>query len=242
LHIPKTGGLAFQSLLKKGVKQREILEIGVSKGKLPYSEYLGWVGTNPKRIKAYKAVTGHLTFSQSKNLDDAVFITILRDPVMRFVSQYMDIKRKGANTLNHILRNPLISLEEIDALKNSGLDEFLHSRAATFFANLQTRYLISDDTKDEMGLSHLEQAKLNLENHIKCFGILEKFDLSLELFQHYLGIDVTGYEVQNMSKSREELRPDQEEYILALNRYDKVLYDFAVNLFDQRVKSLNKTE
>lgn len=123
------------------------------------------------------------------------YMTMLRDPVKRSLSQYYYIKRRP----NHFL---------YELVKKQSLLEFIKSEQAYAHCNRQTALLASTNciplnSENNRGLDKNDLRKA--KEHLKKFtfvGILEEFDISMLLAKQILGWNNIYYFKRNVSKSK----------------------------------------
>ena len=167
------------------------------------------------------AVSGKLPFGIRDRLPaGSRFVTLLRDPVERTLSQY----------------NLLATT--VKTLPGDGSLEAVLAAGDLIYDNLQTR-MLSDAPEPigEVDEQMLEEAKENLRSGFAAFGIVERFDESLVLLAEPLGIESLLY-VQERVSDRDrgaDVAPAALRAAQGANEIDAELYRFAVDLFDQRV-------
>ncbi len=168
-------------------------------------------------------LSGHLPFAVREALpEDTRFVTFLRDPVERTLSQYYGLQK----------------LSRRKELPGDGSLGAVLAEGDIIYDNLQTRMLADDDEPvGDVDEETVEQAKDNLRSRFLAFGLVERFDESLVLIKRALELRSIAY-VQRRASARprgsevsaEELRLAEEA-----NQYDNELYAFARELFDERV-------
>jgi hypothetical protein len=185
------------------------------------------------RQENLKVLTGHYGYGIHEQISrPANYFTILREPIKRAISQYNYVVER-----RHLHKrfSPPRSLREY-ADQNITID------------NLQTRMLAGEgglpfqvgfgECNEEM----FHKAKENLVNGMGVPGITERFDETILLLKHLLGW--TGfpyYRKVNVTSKKPEVRrfPKADiDYIKAFNEYDLMLYEFALALFNQKIREL----
>lgn len=182
-----------------------------------------------------------------------LYITILRDPVPRFLSEWMHVQR-GATWKSAKLRcnGRAATLEEVpfcheeDDWSGVSLQTFMACKHNLAF-NRQTRmaanlskvncYNTSGLSPEDRSRRLLESAKENLVD-MAFFGLMEYQPYTQFLFEHTLHMtfikDFQQYNSTHVSRynvSEEDMRA-----IARLNQLDIELYQFAKDLFLQRVR------
>ena len=167
---------------------------------------------------------------------------VQRDPCERMISHYhfgLDITRNGKQGLP-------IELSLTEYLDQITIYSFNCQTA--FLSGLHAEHQIRKKPLDrrlyDRGL--LERAKRNLESH-DVIGLTERFDESLLLLRERYGWPVwrTLYRPKNIGKGRQNapnFSPDQLEAIRANNELDIELYDFACELFEERLLQLSRAD
>lgn len=216
MHIPKTAGSTFSQILSKqyqsGVRPcyfEESLEI--------LNEF------KKDDADTIKCVYGHFLFGLHTHISrSAIYITLLRDPVERVISLF------------YFWRSYNNSQQE--KLNSMSLKDFICSDDFIENANNQTCYLAG-------GTYDLQLAKENMLNHFTMVGLTERFDESLFLFQKALGWQpIDHYVSHNMTPNRprkDQISSDVINLILCKNQLDFQLYEFAKELFEERIRSLD---
>jgi Galactose-3-O-sulfotransferase len=224
IHIPKTAGSTFAAVLRDnfagGVHNLGNVYMG-SGGFHPRT--LGRLRDAPAlRTRGIEVLTGHLPFAVRERLAaDTRYITFLRDPIERTLSQYHGLLKPNRRR----------------SLPGDGSLEAVLSDGEVIFDNLQTR-MLSDvaepcDVDDRM----LEQAKHNLRSGFTAFGLAERFDESLVLFKRLLGLRTIVYVQRRVSTRPRGSEVPEESVRIAerFNRFDAELYRWARDTFEQSV-------
>lgn len=167
------------------------------------------------------------------------YLTILRDPVDRALSNFYYNRRTG--TYDDIAAD--LSLSQY----------FQRPNPHFWFCNAMLRSLSGNPELDPFGVQHIEDmanvrpieskdvlsvvARLRREYHL--VGIREKFDEFLVLMSLELGWPLSQcvYNSENVNEFRPPLEhehPDDLEKVRWLNRYDQILYQKAMELFNKK--------
>jgi len=173
IQIPKTAGNSFQSYLR-GLH----LHLGLSKLNFAAASSVMANSEVPDRLMAqqgmsadqFDIVAGHMPFGTAqKCFVNGNYITILRNPVDRMLSDYCS---QPAN-----VEKPKFGLDQLaDILAVRPSPEFA-------FDNMQVRMLCDNPRfGEEVHSPMLDEAIANLSHRFLCFGVLEKIDDFLRHF------------------------------------------------------------
>ena len=227
IHIPKTAGTTFGSVLRATYPPGEVLSLGnIFKGAGGFdARKAARLPLSVKDLSQQAAVLGgHVPFGIRRYLpDETRYVTLLREPIERTLSQYYSMLGFSSKWKS----NPLA--------KGAALEDVLAQRDV-IFDNLQTR-MLSDEldpaatVTDEM----LEQAKRNLGEVFLAFGLSERFDESLVLIMRRLGLARATYARQRVSDRPRgnEVPPDVRNSAERANRFDIELHRWATERFER---------
>jgi hypothetical protein len=252
LHIPKTAGTSFTDVLSANFKADES----------SFSEFIAnFLKHPPEVIAKYRAMSGHFFY----NVDTfthrtPTYITILRDPVERTISNYAYIRRIPVHYAH-------------DIVKSQSLLEFATDpRTKPLYANSQTRYIAADPNTVEIAkslkfnpkrpyelwermesfapngfsdLALLERAKERLQK-MAFVGLAEQFDEALELLCYTFGWPLPpAPKVFNVSPNRPEKDTIPQEAIDAIRentQLDAALYELGKKLFEEHYAQMLKAQ
>lgn len=249
-HIPKTAGSTFRAILENLFLKDEVCPAEI-----------------PKELKEeyesgfdnYKLFGGHFSYgSISKYLDDAVWVTFLRNPVERVVSHYYNHSnlQRVPDTWKKRLDETPEWKKYIDDVQGVSLTEWINHENQTvnsIACNRQTQAFLPDsirvNVKDwgEYNSEYIELAKKNLRDNFAFVGIQENFDLSLDMFSMIFAlnpIDASSYTTNLNTKKSMENKYDLEPEVLKLvqekNRMDIELYEYGESLLFERLHIINR--
>lgn len=226
LHIPKTAGNTFTSIISRQYlrKTQFVLTHDAQSDDQRYSQI-------PQCIKDdFILFTGHAPISSGNvDADNAVIITLLRDPISRVKS-----------FCQYVSEGKCAYLKDSYPPERFDLDAFLDSGVSEL-SNLQAKMLISDRNYTLFDqLNEHEAGKLALKNlfeKISLFGIQEYFDESLLHFMSALNWRIPLYVSQNKQNKKRLIQFDNRHFekIESLNQADMFVYNCAKEHFVESV-------
>ncbi|HEV3468796.1 MAG TPA: hypothetical protein VG148_05710 [Pyrinomonadaceae bacterium] len=226
LHIPKTAGSTFTSILRRQYSGKPLFDFG---GELA-ADRERFEALPERERKAVALFTGHAPLVTGlKEADEATTITFLRDPISRVKSFCQHVyEGKSEYLLNDF------------PPESFSLDEFLESGNEEL-SNLQTKYLFNRTHSEfpagirKMSAAEARDAALdNLYNKVSHFGLQEYFDESLIVFSSALGWRMPIYTTRNRKDESRLLKfePRHLERIAELNAIDIEVYRLAKRRFE----------
>lgn len=235
LHIPKTAGTTFTSILQRPFLINETFR------------FTGNIDSDRERFEALPKeerervmlFTGHAGITTGiKRADDAITITFLRDPISR-VKSFCQHVSEGKSP--YLLDKFPPQTFNLDAFLESGNDEL---------SNLQTKMLISQDPstllKDTTETEIINLTLDTLYNKISHFGLQEYFDESLIIFASDLNCRIPFYSSQNKKNTAMLLQFEKHHVakIASLNKIDLEVYRLAKEHFlaSLKISSLANTK
>ncbi len=218
LHIPKTAGTTLNRIIEWQYDPRTIYTVD------PYqirATVQRLKTLSEKRRRSLRVVRGHLIYGVHECLPQGgTYITMLRDPVKRFLSSYF-----------FILRRPLHPLHRKLKAKGIGIGDFLEFTAQR--QNLQTKMLAGVPYLGPCDERVFETAQQNMATSFRVVGISERFEESLFLIASSFGWKIPHYENRKVTKSRSAVDPAMIEMIREHNRYDIALYELGKKRLDE---------
>lgn len=233
-HIPKTAGTTIYKILQNnyGVAERLWINSDYLRQEIAQAQSLPL-----SKQRQIKLVYGHGTFGLHHHWQQPItYMTFLRDPVERVISSYYYIWR----TPKHFVYEPVTTQDmSLSEYVSSGLDKTIDNRSVRIFAEeLDVAY-------GECTREMLDKAKEVVENQIAVVGFAHRFDESILLMKESFGWRWPYYQKHNVTPNRpeqEELSPQVLQEIRALNHLDIELYQFAEQLFDQKLQTIPNRE
>ena len=231
----KQGGTTLYDIIDRQYSPNTIYSIKGNKIQESINDFLKLSEGERNKIRCVK---GHMPFGLHGLVDrPSFYITMLRDPVERFISDYY-----------YVLTQP--THPDYRALINSSIEEALIRKIEREDVNLQTRWIsgyVDLDTVlppyEPLPEAALEVAKENLEKYFLVAGTVEKFDETLLLMKRKLGWRDIVYRRKNVTKkkrSRESINRKTIVDIKNSNRLDMELYNFVRRRLEKQINEQEK--
>jgi Sulfotransferase family len=221
LHIPKTAGTTLNRIIEWQYNPLSIFTMD------PYR-----IRATPERLKKLpearrrrlRMVRGHFYYGIHEFLPQgATYITMLREPVARFLSAYYFLQRRPLHPMHRKVKSERI-----------GVEDFI--RLTPRRQNLQCSLIAGIKSNGKCEASTLEIAKENLVKSFSVVGISERFEESLMLIAQTFDWEVPFYENRKVSKTRPQVDSSAVEMIRDHNRLDLELYEFGKRLFEEGLR------
>ncbi len=225
LHIPKSAGTTLGRIIEWEYPPLRIFSVDPSFFRWSYRKLLSWPASRLARMLVFK---GHMPFGLHERLPQrSTYITVLRDPIDREISAYY-----------YALSRPVLPKHRMT--KRLKLKDYMRVNP---HANLQTKMLAGqDESYDFLGgectPEMLETAKQNLATRFSLVGLTERFDESLAMAKLLFGWEIRHYAHFNVTKERPRkgsVPSEIREVIAERYKYDLMLYEYAVNLFNEQM-------
>ena len=249
-HIPKTAGSTFRAILESLFLNEEVCHAEIP-------EELTML--TAKELNSFKLFAGHFSYEVNERLlSESIWITFLRNPIDRIVSYFnnmTDPERIPDSWVERFHNRPDWQ-EFLMEIRKMSLHEFILSKnqkATKITANRQTQAFLPDEVRlgvddwSQYNLEIIKLAKHNLREHFTFVGIQEYFDLSLDLFSMTFSlnpISAEHYTTNLNTKKSRGVGYEIEPHVLALikekNTMDIELYEYAKELFFERMNIINK--
>ncbi|KAG9351332.1 hypothetical protein JZ751_022579, partial [Albula glossodonta] len=274
LHIQKTGGTTFGRHLVRNIQLERPCDCQAGQKKCTcyrpskretwlFSRFsTGWsCGLHAELTSCVPSRMD--TERQSKMLKvpsrNYYYITILRDPVSRYLSEWRHIQRGVTWKASlHVCDGRAPTLAELpscylgDDWSGCSLEEFMdcpfnlaNNRQTRMLADLSLVgcYNVSAMSEQERGATLLESAKHNLKD-MAFFGLTEFQRKTQFLFERTFRLSfITPFTQLNGTRAASvEVGPEVWQRIRELNRWDVELYEYARDLFLQRFQFARQKE
>gem|GEM_PF-1909254 len=241
LHIPKTAGSSFRDLLRRRFLPESVLSLD--------EERIKSIDEVLPILNRYRLVQGHLPYESVNHFAKRPFVfTILRDPIDRAISTFYFMKRRVSllKTPGNDDRFKIKRIKELKSVESMTLLEFIRREpqaAARRLGNLQVEFLTIPCHQYKRALEpsiserELALAKERLSN-CDAFGLVERLPETSEYLAYKLQarpFDKMAWLNQTRSRPRlDQIDPEVKAELEELTRYDRQLYAFAAELFEQR--------
>uniref|UniRef100_A0A3P9I6G0 Heparan-sulfate 6-O-sulfotransferase n=1 Tax=Oryzias latipes TaxID=8090 RepID=A0A3P9I6G0_ORYLA len=275
LHIQKTGGTTFGRHLVRNIKLERPCECHAGQkkctclrpGKMEtwlFSRFsTGWsCGLHADWTELTSCVPSRMDSREvPKNspIRNYYYITILRDPVSRYLSEWRHVQRGATWKASlHVCDGRSPTLSELpscysgDDWSGCSLQEFMdcpynlaNNRQTRMLADLSLVgcYNVSTMTEEERWAVLLESAKRNLQG-MAFFGLTEYQRKTQYLFERTFNLEFIApfTQLNGTRASTVDVPPGTQQRILELNRWDVKLYEYARDLFLQRFQVTRQQE
>lgn len=244
-HQPKTAGSTFRKILASRFDEEAVCPAEIDDE---------LVALTDEERRAYRLYAGHFKFDTiAAQLPDALWLTLLRHPVDRVVSNFYNLKspdRYRPQWIERAEARPEVQ-RFLEVVQKMTLEDFVNSdepRAQDRVINRQTRYLVQRTEKVKscpiFDQQIVEEAQRNLRERFVYVGVQEHFDLSLQLLLMTFGLDPLENPEQYTANvgevgkrnGRYDLPEHVREAIEQRNPMDLQLWRFAEQLMFQRLK------
>jgi tetratricopeptide (TPR) repeat protein len=233
-HIFKAGGTTLRHVLANQYGEDAVYEINYDyNNPHPHSrfEYRNLTMRQRSRIKV---VTGHMPYSEGLHYcltEPYVYITLLRDPIERTISEFYFIHR---NTDTDLRRKIVRECPELKDFLESGYSQ----------RNYNIRYFASCEVDCSLKIQPewiLSSAKHNLREHYNAVGVTERYDEFVILLRRLMKWEnYPFYTKQNITPGRpkrEEIDPHVLRMIEDYNRQDLEFYNYAISIFEDQISN-----
>ncbi len=231
VHIPKTGGTTLEGILNRQYGRRNGLRLNTSYRFLP--EEIAQIRTKLQTVQECKFIKGHFALGLQAHqylLNPSSYITMLRNPLERVISDFYFIQRTPAHHHYAAIQKYRMDLQD-----------YVSSELFWGLDNYQTRVLCDRSTLEQTGYCTtltLESAKHNLQSLFPVVGVVERFDESLLLLHRAFQWQPPFYGKENVTPSRPKLQTLSKQIIARLYEkhvFDLELYAYAHSLLESQL-------
>lgn len=241
LHIPKTAGTSFLTVMKNVFGDEGVLRI-VS----PHSEFEKIsVDLMKCDLSLVACIAGHIPrYIWHKYEDKLRYFVMLRDPIDRVFSLFRFLSSADAKDLAEIGLYPGFTFDEFLSTRAPGTFGQVNNGMSRMLSNKRSLNDPDDNAFWDAG-SMLDELQENFAFLVENdFGIVEKMKETLRLVEKSWDIPYEIEEYRENSTSNDDgLRTVQNIHrIVELNTIDISLYQAARKLFHERVKALTSSD
>ncbi|WP_244156336.1 hypothetical protein [Desulfonatronospira thiodismutans] len=188
----------------------------------------------------YDVVGGHVRYGVGENCTDRPYqyFTVLRDPTHALLSRYYKLLQPEVQE-RKAKRDPGDYEDNLRKIKKivSSPEELLQNSN-----HLLLRFIlgIDEDNETQVTRDHLELAKIRLKHEYVCFGLVERYQESMELISRSLRWEAIPMAEQcNTGGNRPDVHdPKLIELGRQVNALDYELYSYAEQLFSERLRQI----
>lgn len=230
LHIPKTAGSTFRAVLENEYEEEVRFSTKVVDGNLNIDEFKNLSQSDKNKIEL---LYGHMKYGLHQQFEQPInYITFLRDPVKRVISNYYYLLRSPFHPYYEVVKNNNLSLyqyveQDINKSINNGYIQFISN-------------------KSEVTEKVYNEVITNIKNTFSVVGVTEQFDLSLLLMKKKLNWSKAPYYASvNISKNKPQGDFEDQalvELINSKNQFDLKLYNYAKELLQEEARQLTSDE
>src|SRR5262245_34850495 len=114
LHLPKTGGTTLSAILERQYRPDQVLpirgDVRSNRGDMVFDVLRS---VPQERIASLRLVSGHIPYGMHELLPaPSLYITLLRDPVQRALSQYRHVLRDRTHYLHDLVVRNKMAVED----------------------------------------------------------------------------------------------------------------------------------
>jgi hypothetical protein len=223
LHIPKTGGSTLNPILDWNYDNKSF-QIN------RYAQIAPFLALSDAEKLQYKVLRGQIYYGIHQDIPEACqYISILRHPYKRLVSQYFYLNVRKATLGERLSEMPF--------------EEFLEREA--FQAYMQLNLIaggneINEALRRPLPADALEVAQANIEKHFPVLGLIDNYDESLLLMKRTFGWQRAFYSRKNVNKSSpkfEDLPKATQSLIEQACEPEMALYDYAQKRLQMQIEA-----
>jgi len=234
-HIPKTAGTTLSFILTRYFAENDIYHIRNldQMGGPAFSRHFGsmddFIRQSPDARNRFRLILGHMPFGIHAHLNNPFnYITFVRDPVDRVISQYGQYIR-------------MITKGELRT-KSITLEQFLEERP-NVLNNHQIRFLCGPSSDESTPLACYEKALENLNQYYLFVGVVETFDTSLVLLSKLLNCSNIKYVEKNVGRYKPastDIHPATLDRIRDANQMDMRLHQHVIEMQKKQIEAYGK--
>lgn len=228
VHLPKTGGVTLTELIYRQIGRDKVFQI--TAGKI-HDSILRFSKMSSHQRSQYDAVVGHMPIGIDRFIpQESMYMTLLRDPIERLISEYYFIKRNPEHRIHKEIASGSMDLRRyVERQQDNVLVRRLWNYdllgSKTYWAEFR-----SQPVKGKM----IDEAKSNLRDRFGVVGLCERFDETVMLIASELGWGFPFYEEHNVTPDRPtryDIDPQTRRLIEEKTEFDQELYRYAEEIY-----------
>ena len=229
LHLPKCGGTTLNRIIEWEYPLNRVFSVDPSFFRWSHRRVSRWSQRALDRIQVFK---GHMPFGLHERLSrPATYITFLREPVERVISEYYFAKHHRLHPQHKRMQK--LSLEQY--------------ALTTPHHNMQTKLIAGhgdypDFLAGDCDEQVLETAYRHLARNFGFAGLTERFDEGLAKLKLMFGWNITRYAKFNVTPVRlqkSKVPADIQALIAERNRFDCALYEHVARDYREKIAGDN---
>ncbi|MGN4501030.1 sulfotransferase family 2 domain-containing protein [Bacillus cereus group sp. MYBK30-2] len=225
LHMPKTAGTTLKVLMRKNYPPEKIIDLYDSFRS--HEEVVKKLNSLP--LEETEWINCHLSFGIHEHLSrPATYVTILRDPIERIISDYF-----------FILNNPGHGLH-----KEVSRMDLLDFQSQAIHTNKQCKVILGLPLAESVNRNDVKKAQKILEDYFCFVGITELFTESAFLMKELFNWPRIKISNRNVTINRPKATEISDEVIQKIrenNKVDIALYEHARQEVEEKIAGLDPT-
>ncbi len=229
MHLGKTGGKSLEDIFTRQYRNHYLIDT--------YAHAQHESTSTFKELaerKQFECLIGHGEFGLHEFMPQpCVYVTLLRNPVERIISDYSQIIENPNRTFHAEIKamtfEEFLTFEKIPTNVDNGLVRSISGTDSAAFGTIN----------QEM----LQTAKANIESHFAVAGLTSRFDESILLMKEKLGWKhLPFYRRINVTQKRlrkTDFSENQIELLKERNRYDVELVEWATQRLHSQLTQIN---
>jgi len=249
LHLPKTAGTTLRYIIDPHFAESDIC---------PLYNRSEFEGINSQSIDEFQYTRGHIPYELLEKIitSKRTWITMLRDPIERYISQFYFLQAKPVTLPTLCVR---YTEDDVQTFSSMTLSEFVNSPSFIFnlaSRDVQARWLattINFDSPAEwlhaFNESLTRETDINIDLGLErlsgfdLIGLTERFQDSLFMLSYFFCwppvLRAGKLNVTTGKPRRDNLSKSIVDRIVELNVSDQLLYVHAKQIFDKRFKQMS---
>lgn len=246
IHLPKTAGTTLRYIIEAHFNESDIC---------PLHNRNEFEGLKNQYLEQFSYIRGHVPYELVEKMltSKRTWITMLRDPVERYISQFFFLQAKPVSIP---ILYPPATKNDVQTLCNMTLDDFINTQSfklSLLSRDMQARWLsttINTDSPDKwlhaFNNSLVQETDINIDlgfqrlSGVNIIGLTERFQDSVFMLSYYFGwppvMSDTYLNVTVGKPKRDDISKHLIDQIVELNSSDMLIYEHAKQIFEKRFK------